>query len=63
MLQRIADNPFMLLVLFAAVVLLHIGAYIRMRHEANLKKSGHKERRQSPRVMPSTRQAKKRRQK
>lgn len=61
MLQRILDNPFMLLVLIGSLVLLHIGAYIRMRHEANLKKRGHKDRRNTLRVMPDTKRAKKRR--
>lgn len=61
MLQRILDNPFMLLVLVGALVLLHIGAYVRMRHEANLKKRGHKERRNGLRVMPNTGRSKKQR--
>lgn len=61
--QRIIDNPFMLLVLVVALALLHLGAYIRIRHEANLKKRGHKDRRNALRVMPNTGRARKRRKK
>lgn len=63
MLHAIAENPFMFIVLVAVLVLLHLGALIRMRHEANLKKRNHGERRRRPRITPNTKGARKRRKK
>lgn len=63
MLHAIAQNPFMFIVLVVVLVLLHLGALIRVRHEANLKKRNHGERRRLPRVLPNTKRARKRRKK
>jgi hypothetical protein len=59
MFERITAQPFMFVALCGVIVLLHIGAYNRMRHEANLKKRSHPERRKSVRVMPDVRLPKK----
>jgi hypothetical protein len=59
MIDRIASQPFMFFAMCGAIFLLHLGAFNRMRHEANLNKRSHPERRKSLRVMPDVRPRKK----
>ena len=61
MIDRIANQPFMFVMFVGAMVLLYIGAYTRIRHEAALGKRAHLERRKGPRVVPDTKFSKKRR--
>lgn len=59
--DQIGKHPFMFCMLVGVLILLHIGVFIRMRHESNLKKRNHLERRNSLRVMPNTKWAEKKR--
>ncbi|MBK7414842.1 MAG: hypothetical protein IPJ38_06710 [Dechloromonas sp.] len=59
MIERIAMQPFMFIALCGVIILLHLGAYTRIRHEANLKNSSHSERRKTLRVMPDVKLPKK----
>lgn len=61
MFDRVVDQPFMFVMFVGVVILLHIGAYTRMRHESALGKRMHAERRKGLRVMPGIKSAKKRR--
>lgn len=58
--DRIADKPFMFIVFVGVVVLLHVGAFTRMRHEAELSRRAHGERRGKLRVMPEAKFERKR---
>lgn len=60
MIDRIADQPFMFFMFVGVVVLLHIGAVTRMRHEAALAQRAHGERRAKLRVMPEAKFERKR---
>lgn len=61
MLQKIIDAPFAFIFFMLAVLLLNIGAAVRMRHENNLKNSSHQERRTKLRLLPDHRWSSKRR--
>ena len=52
-------QPFMFVALCGVIILLHLGAYTRIRHEANLKNRSHSERRKKLRVMPDVKLPKK----
>lgn len=54
MIDRIVNQPFMFAMFVGAMILLYIGAYTRIRHEAALGKRAHLERRKGPRVVPDT---------
>lgn len=60
MLERIADQPFMFIVFVGVVILLHLGAYTRIRHESELARRAHGERRAKLRVMPEAKFERKR---
>jgi hypothetical protein len=51
----------MFFMIVGVLIILNIGAFIRMRHESNLKKRNHLERRNGVRVMPNTKWAAKKR--
>lgn len=59
--DQIVKNPFMFFLAVGVLIILNIGAFIRMRHESNLKKRNHLERRNGLRVMPNTKWAAKKR--
>lgn len=59
--DQIGKHPFMFFMIVGVLIILNIGAYIRMRHESNLKKRNHLERRNGLRLMPNTKWAAKKR--
>lgn len=61
MLDKILDNPLMFIVIVIILVALQAGAYLRMRHEENLRQRNHHERRQGIRVLPGGPKSRKRR--
>ncbi len=63
MIDKILEHPFMFIVMVGTLILLHMGAMIRVRHENNLRKRSHPERRKSPRLMPNNKLSAKRRKK
>lgn len=55
MIQNAIDKPWVLLAFLVCIVLLGIGAGLRMRHDRRVQRFAHGERRELPRILPDHR--------